>query len=138
MISFKTALKRIDCNSYSDIIFPISKITEHGIVTLALPSRSFLMDLTVHVDVEANPGPETVTAARNATGSKLNLNVFAALGTIEYSRSDLFKLKSKYTISGDLYCILKTNDISKTRGRHSGLAVRSNIYTIPVCLNFRG
>ena len=84
MISFKTALKRMDCNSNSDIVFPISKITKHGMVTLALLSRTFLMDLTVHMDVEANPGPETVTAARNATGSKLlNLNV-SATGTIEY------------------------------------------------------
>ena len=137
MIYFKTALKRIDCNSDSDIVFPISKITTHVIVTLALPSHTFLMDLTVHMDIKVNPDPETVITVRNATGSMLLNSNVPAIGTIEYSRSDLFKLQSKYTISEDLYCVLKTNDILRTMEKRSGSAVRSNIYKTPVHLTLR-
>lgn len=118
----------------SFIVLPISKITKHGIVTLALPSSTFLMDLTVHMDIKANPGHETVIGARNATGSKLLNSNVPAVGTIEYSRSDLLKLKSKYTISEDLYRVLKTNDILRTSRKCCGLAVRSNIYKIPIRL----
>lgn len=120
----------------SFIVLPISKITKHGIVTLALPSRTFLMDLTVHMDIRANPGPETVISARSATGSKLLNSNVPAVGNIEYSRSDLLKLKSKYIISEDIYRVLKTNDILRTRGKRCGLAVQGNIYKIPVRLTF--
>ena len=119
MINFKTALESVDCNPDCDIFLPISKITKHGIVTLALPSHTFLMDLTVHMDIKVNPDPETVITERNATGSMLLNSNVPAIGTIEYSRSDLFKRKSKYTISEHLYRVLKTNDILRTRGKRS-------------------
>ena len=89
------------------------------------------------MDINANPGPETVISARNATGSKLLNSNVPAVGTIEYSRSDLLKLKSKYIISEDLYHILKTNDILRTRGKCCGLAGRSNIYKTPIRLTLR-
>ena len=44
------------------------------------------------IKADLNPGPETVIAARNATGSKLLNSNIPAIGTIEYPRSDLFKL----------------------------------------------
>ena len=86
------------------------------------------------MDIKANPGPEPVISARNATGSKLLNSNVPAVRTTEYSRGDLLKLKSKYTISEDLCCVLKTKDILRTRGKCCGLPVRRNIYKIPVCL----
>ena len=47
------------------------------------------------------------------------------------------KLKSKYTISEDLYRVLKTNYKLRTRGKYCGLAVQSNIYKIPIHLTLR-
>ena len=52
-------MKRIYANSNLpfEVSFPAFKATKHESVTLVLPGRIFSKDLTIHVDVNANPGP---------------------------------------------------------------------------------
>ena len=50
-------MKRIYANSDSEVSFPAFKATKHETVTLVLPGRIFSTDLTIHMDVKANPGP---------------------------------------------------------------------------------
>ena len=44
-------------SSFNEVTFPAFKDTKHGTVTLVLPARIFWTDLTIHMDVKANPGP---------------------------------------------------------------------------------
>ena len=56
-MNFRAAMKRIYANSNSEVSFPAFKATKHGTVTLVLPGRIFSTDLTIHMDVKANPEP---------------------------------------------------------------------------------
>ena len=56
-MNFRAAMKRIYANSNSEITFPAFKATKHETVILVLPERIFWTDLTIHMDVKANPGP---------------------------------------------------------------------------------
>ena len=56
-MNFRAAMKRIYANSNSEVSFPAFKATKHGAVTLVLPGRVFSTDLTIHMDVKANPEP---------------------------------------------------------------------------------
>ena len=42
-----------------EVFQPCSKQAKHGTTCLVLPSKPFVMDLTVHVDISSNPGPES-------------------------------------------------------------------------------
>ena len=48
---------RTDIASHFKTRRPLVKSTKHGQVCLALPSRLFVLDLAVHMDVLRNPGP---------------------------------------------------------------------------------
>ena len=50
-------MKRTYANSNSEVSFPAFKATKRESVTLVLPGRIFSKDLTIHMDVKANPGP---------------------------------------------------------------------------------
>ena len=58
-MNFLTAVKGIYANSNSEVAFPAFKATKHGTVTLVLSGRNFWIDVTIHMDVKANPGPGT-------------------------------------------------------------------------------
>ena len=96
-MTFKTSIKHLKGESSTNLPSPISKSTKHGYVTLALPKRTFLVDLTVHMDIKANPGPETQENQENRIGNRpcLDLNS-RATGTIRYSRNELLNLRPKY------------------------------------------
>ena len=57
-VTIKVVFKRNEGETNSNLNLPISRTTRHGTTVLALPSRVFWMDLTLHMDIEANPGPE--------------------------------------------------------------------------------
>lgn len=67
---FKTSIKHLKGESSTNLPSPISKSTKHGYVTLALPKCTFLVDLTVHMDIKANPGPETQEIQENRIGNR--------------------------------------------------------------------
>ena len=56
-LNFAAQLKRVNCDSNSNLKFPVSKPTKHGTLTLALPSKLLWTDITIHMDIQRNPGP---------------------------------------------------------------------------------
>ena len=91
------------------------------------------MDLTLHMDIEANPGPEEdAVATRRESSLKQYLN-YCATTTIAYSRNQLLNLRSKYSISQDLLRLLKNQDIFKSKRSRAGVSFRNKIFNIPTC-----
>lgn len=135
--TFKTSIKHLKGESSTNLPSPILKSTKHGYVTLALPERTFLVDLTVHMDIKANPGPETQEIQKNRIGQLcLDLNS-CTTGTIRYSRNELLNLRSKHPISNHLHSVLKSQNIIRSRGGRSGLSNRNKIFRISTVLQRR-
>ena len=89
------------------------------------------MDLTLHMDIEANPGPEedaVVTRRESSLEPYLN---YCTTTTIAYPRNQLLNLRSKYSISQDLLRLIKNQDIFKSRGGRAGVSFRNKIFNIP-------
>ena len=58
LVGSHVAIKRRELRSL-EVFQPWSKQAKHGTTCLVLPSKPFVMDLTVHVDISSNPGPES-------------------------------------------------------------------------------
>ena len=130
-VTLKAVFKRNEGETNSNLNLPISRTTRHGTTVLALPSRVFWMDLTLHMDIESNPDPEEdAVATRRESSLEPYLN-YCATTTIAYSRNQLLNLISKYPISQDLLRLLKNQDIFKSRGDHAGVSFRNKIFNIP-------
>ena len=135
---FKTSIKHLKGESSTNLPSPISKSTKHGYVTLALPKCTFLVDLTVHMDIKANPGPETQEIQENRIGNRSCSDLNSrATGTIRYSRNELLNLRSKYPISDHLHSVIKSQNIIRSRGGRSGLSNRNKIFRISTVLQRR-
>ena len=114
---------------------PITVWHKHGHIGLLLPP----LDITICMDILPNPGPRSVptkfTSILKIGGnfkrsfSSTDLNNYSTR-TIVYSKSELFKLKAKYTISHDLYSILKDQKLLRARGIRSGLSARNKIVIV--------
>lgn len=134
-LNIRIAIKNVKGESSLDIHSPILKTTKHGTVILTLADRSFLIDLTIHMDIEANPGPENYcNETENQPCTDYNS---CAIGIKGYSKNVLLSLRHKHSISSDLYLRLKNHGILKSRGVRSGLSVRNKIYKIPVVSHHR-
>ena len=68
-VTLKVVFKRNEGETNSNWNLPISRTTRHGTTVLALPSRVFWMYLTLHMDIEANPGPEEDAVATRRKSS---------------------------------------------------------------------
>ena len=121
---------------------PITVWHKHGHICLLLPP----LDITICMDILPNPGPSSlptkITSILKIGGnfkrplSSIDLNNYSTR-TIVYSKSKLFKLKAKYTISHDLYSILKDQKLLRTRRIPSGLSACNKICSIPVHTSHR-
>ena len=94
---FRPALKRIDYTVHG-INYPISENSKHGNTALILPGRLFWSDLTIHMDIQSNPGPERlenhqIKQLRSSDNNFRNLNN-RALSLIKYSRSGLPNMRA--------------------------------------------
>ena len=132
-MTLKVVFKRNEGETNSNLNLSISRTTRHGTTVLALPSRVFWMDLTLHMDIEANPGPEEdAVATRRESSLESYLNYYATT-TIAYSRNQLLNLRSKYSLSQDLLRLLKNQKIFKSRRGRAGVSFRNKISNIPTC-----
>ena len=128
--------KQVNASSNTELKFSASRVSKHGTVILSLPYKLFYMDLTIHMDIQSNPGP-LVNGNRctlcPVTVGKPILNIHANERRT-YSRNQLLNLRSKYTISEDLFHFLKAERILKTHRTRGGLLSRSeaNKFHIPV------
>ena len=53
-------IRRHNLQSHFAVSLELIKQSKHGTTCIALPSRLFVIDLTVHVDISPNPGPAKV------------------------------------------------------------------------------
>lgn len=122
-MDFRVAMKRIYANSNSEVAFPAFKAMKHGTFTLVLPARIFWTDLTVHMDVKANPGPGIDKV--NVTlwkPSSIRLQFISSAAVLNHSRNQTLSLRSKYQISGELHRFLRDHKVLRTRGIRAGIS----------------
>ena len=88
-------IRRLNLESHFAVSFVLTKQTKHGTTCLALPSRPFVIDLTVHVDISPNPGPDAQCKSEygKSDDKLLSCATAAALRSIRYSRTDLLSPK---------------------------------------------
>jgi hypothetical protein len=84
-LTLRIEFKRDGASSHKNISFPITKTAKHGVVTLALPDKLCWIDLTIHMDIHSNPGPE-ISDKFHTQRTKLKSKFPAA---IKYSRTEL-------------------------------------------------
>ena len=128
-------VKRRDTGTNLRICKPVVKNTKHGLICLALPSRVFTLDLTVHVDVEKNPGPEQKihhftkilsVFCTQSSGGKFKRSVDLHEYTqrrLTYSTDKLRSLRPLrkfFPISSSVCFKLKSYGIFKYRGKRGG------------------
>ena len=124
---FRPSLKRIESSVHA-INYSISKLSKHGSTALILPGRLFWIDLTIHMDIQCNPGPERlensqINHLQPSDNSSRNLTNRAS-NAIKYSRSELLQLRLRqFKIPDETFHLLKNNGILRTRGVRSGQAV---------------
>ena len=109
------------------------RVNKHGQVTLELPRKLFWMDLTIHMDVQSNPGPQSIENCSKFScvmSSLRNVNT-VSVHRPEYSRRELFGLKAKYHVPEHVYHLLKCERILKTRRNRAGALVKTKLKTIP-------
>ena len=137
-LNFAAQLKRVNCDSNSNLKFPVSKSTKHGTLTLALPSKLFWTDITIHMDIQRNPGPPLAEFRSVVQTPATNLNSnLPVVDRIKYSRGQLFKLRFKSPVSSELYLSLRANGILYNRRTRAGRSVKSRSSSIPVLTAFR-
>ena len=60
VLTTQVNFERVNLLSHYNLSYPSLKTSKYGITTLVLPSRLFVMDLTICMDIQENPGPELV------------------------------------------------------------------------------
>ena len=132
---------RVDLSRNYDVNYPVRRTGKHGETTLTLQRKLFVQDLTICMDVEANPGPDQLlneivscSAQNQVTGIKLltmNSN-----GMMTYSSSELRALRSSFAVSRYVFLTLKDYGILKTHRTRAGKRVGAKKYRIPTLCNF--
>ena len=98
------------------------------------------MDLTVHMDIEINPGPNFSLERFANCFPSINTTSRVADSAVQhtmYSKHQLFGLRCKYYISDSLFYLLKDLQILNTRGLPAGVKSRSKLHQIPIIVNRR-
>ena len=129
-------MKRIESTVHA-INYSISKLSKHGSTVLILPGCLFWFDLTIHMDIQSNPGPERlensqINQLQPLDNSFRNLNNRVS-NAIKYSRSELLQLRLRqFKIPDETFHLLKSNGILRTRGVRNGQAVRNCKHNIAI------
>jgi hypothetical protein len=122
-IQFCCQLRRVAIQSIYNISLPVYKSSKRGLLCLSLPHHLFWIDLTIYMDIQRNPGPSIHNfrsiAQQRSSAPYSNLTTKLS-NRFNYSRSQLFCLKSKYHVSPDVFLTLKNLGILNTRRNRAG------------------
>ena len=111
-MNLRAAIKLIYANPNSEVAFPAFKATKHETVTLVLPGIIFWTNLTIYMDVTANPGPGIDRVSVTLWKPRSIRSQFkSSAAVINYSRNLILSLRSKYQISDEPYHFLKDHEI---------------------------
>lgn len=56
-IKIRWSFNRVVAQSNQMLKIPLVGVDKHGLITLELTQKLFWIDLTIHMDVQSNPGP---------------------------------------------------------------------------------
>lgn len=140
-------IQRCDFKSYTKLSFAINLSTKRGGTCLALPSKPFIMDLTIYMDISRNPGPFPASYR----GLKENClryypSRFSSFvdSRIVYSKGHLYSLRksaASQTLTPTLVSFLRNLGLLRARRKRAGRLVRlkraKQSRVIPVIINSR-
>ena len=107
--------------------FPVMKWSKRGQTSLFVPGPDPPLDITLCMDISANPGPthhnQTFLAQPSLKSSRdLNTNE-----RLKYSRRQLMSLRSSSRASCHVLEVLKRNNLLRYRGKRAGRHAVTNV-----------
>ena len=97
------------------------KTSKHGATTLHVPGKEVHFDLTIHMDVQANPGPTTLPNCGRQTANFIHTSSKCNCPKFYYSRDQLMSFRpsgfSTKRLNPQLIRQLKDFNILKYRGK---------------------
>ncbi|CAH3018551.1 unnamed protein product, partial [Porites evermanni] len=97
------------------------KISKHGTTILHVPGKEVYFDLTIHMDVQANPGPATLPNSGRQTANFIHIPSTDNCPKLYYSRDQLMSFRpscfSTKRLNPQLIRKLKYLNILKYRGK---------------------
>ncbi len=121
---------RRNCESNFKITLAFNKSAKHGSTCLALPSKPFVVDLTIYIDVESNPGPDTaeIILFGSECSRSAPLPMCLSENLFGYKPSYFRTLRSspltKHIDPKTHYCLRLLGILKPSRGRKSGKKVK--------------
>ena len=123
-------IQRRDLRSHMKLSFAITLSTKRGGTSLTLPSKPFIMDLTIYMDVSRNPGPSpagSLGLKENCLRSDPSRFGSFVDSHIVYSKGHLYSLRKNaafQTVTSALISILKNFGLFRGRRKRAGRLVR--------------
>ncbi|CAH3133247.1 unnamed protein product, partial [Porites lobata] len=112
------------------------KLSKHGTTILHVPGKEVYFDLTIHMDVQANPGPSTLPNSGRQTTNFIHIPSTDNCPKLYYSRDQLMSFRSSCfstkRLNPQLIRQLKYLNILKYRGKSGGTRVSKEATKIPI------
>ena len=112
------------------------KTSKHGTTILHVPGKEVYFDLTIHMDVQANPGPATLPNCGRQTANFFHTSSTCNCPKLYYSRDQLMSFRpscfSTKRLNPQLIRELKYFNILKYRGKSGGTRVNKEAIKIPI------
>lgn len=112
------------------------KTSKHGTTILHVPGKEVYFDLTIHMDVQANPGPATLPDCGRQTANFIQTPSKCNCPKLYYSRDQLMSFRpscfSTKRLNPQLIRQLKDFNILKYRGKSGGTRVNKEAIKIPI------
>ena len=110
-----------------EVFQPCSKQAKHGTNCLVLPSKPFVMDFTMHVDISSNPGPEFNQEISSRLVGLYHHHSSRSPQLITYSTNKLLSLWHflPARVPFQLGSALKNFDLLRTTGCRAGVWAKS-------------
>ena len=118
--------------------FAVTKWSKHGQTSLVISESGHLLDLRICMDIHPNPGWDCDELIPRATSTRQDGNLnFPANTHIKYSRRQLLSFKSRAAVPDNLFNLLKTQGILKSRRVRAGRLHKQRIRPISTLLGSR-
>ena len=112
------------------------KTSIHGTTILHVPGKEVYFDLTIHMDVQANPGTAALPNCGRQTANFFLTSSTCNCPKLYYSRDQLMSFRpscfSTKRLNPQLIRQLKDFNILKYRGKSSGTRVNKEAIKIPI------
>ena len=112
-------------NGFHKTQFSISKWSKHGQTSLLIRGHDPPVDITIHMDISQNPGPNSLATSSSSSSLNLNAsdwNLHTPSTIITFTRGELFKLRraSNIALPGPVLAGLKDAGVLHYPGKRAG------------------